>query len=146
MQGPARIAAALSVAFLQTACVRFAEIPARFDRGAFARLGGTFFSKPDQLTMKEVHLDHGSMAGREIIVAGEVKEVSEHYTYVVLEDDSARMLVVLTGLASAAPWLKDEKPKQLRVLGTIESGKKGLPYIRATALNDGGDAAPPKGT
>jgi hypothetical protein len=117
------------------ACVPVAEIPSWLDGIAFQRIGGTLFSNPDQLTMKEIHLDNGSLAGREIIVEGQVAEMSEYYTFMVLSDDTARMLVVMTDLDQAAPALHAETPSVVRVLGVVESGKKGLPLIRAKSFS-----------
>lgn len=120
---------------LATGCWRQESVPHLVDHLSFHFIGGTLFTNPDLLTMKEIHLDNGTLTGREIIVEGRVAEVSPHGTYLVLVDDTARMMVVLTDMESGAPFLKEEKPKTLRVLGTVESGKKGLPQIRAHSLN-----------
>jgi hypothetical protein len=132
----------VSTVCLLTGCMKASELPQLVDRVAFEHGGGTLFANPDLLTMKEIHLDNGTLAGREIILEGQVAEVSEHRTYLVLTDDSARMLVVLTELDSAfASALKDKPPGHLRVLGRIENGKKGLPYIMARAINVVADGA-----
>jgi len=125
-----------------TGCVRPVDLPSWLDRLAFQRLGGTLFSSPDTLTMKEIHLDNGSLAGREIIVEGQVAEMSEYFTFIVLADDTARMLVVLTDLDQAANALHAEAPSVVRVLGVVESGKKGLPLIRARSFSVVHDPAP----
>jgi len=104
------------------------------DTLAFRLLGGTLFAHPDLLTMKEIHLDTGALKGKQVIVEGSVDEVSEHGTYLVLTDTSARLLVVLTDLEQGGSMVRGGN-KQLRVLGTIESGKKGLPYVMARSLN-----------
>ncbi len=124
-----------AVMLVTTGCLRQESAPQLVDHVSFHFIGGTLFTNPDLLTMKEIHLDNGTLTGREIIVEGRVAEVSPHGTYLVLVDDTARMLVVLTDMESGGPFLKSEKPKSLRVLGTVESGKKGLPQIRAHSLN-----------
>jgi hypothetical protein len=101
----------------------------------FQNVGGTVFSTPGPLTMKEIHLDNGTLTGRQVIVRGQVVEISENYTYLVLSDKTARMLVVLTDVEDAKPWLQTEKPTLISIFGTVESGKKGLPYIMAKAFN-----------
>ena len=133
---------ALLIALSATGCVPPAEIPAWLDRVAFQRLGGTLFSAPDTLTMKEIHLDNGSLAGREIIVEGHVAEMSEYFTFMVLADDTARMLIVLTDMDQAASDLHAQAPSVVRVLGVVESGKKGLPLIRARSFSVVHDPAP----
>lgn len=101
----------------------------------FRGFGGTLFSTPSKVSMKEVHLDNGTLLGAEIIVEGEVVNTGKYTTHLVLNDETARMLVVLTGIADADLTLKDKKPKMLRILGTVERGKKGFPFIQAKALN-----------
>jgi len=117
-------------------CSRFERAATWVDQLAFAHLGGTLFTDPSRLSLKEIHLGDGTFTGREVIIEGRVAEVSQHGTYFVLTDDSARMLVVLTDLAGAAPvWATDTKPRAVRVLGTLESGQKGLPYVKAQAID-----------
>src|SRR3712207_2081755 len=65
------------------------------DRVSFQRVGGTVFSNPRQITVKQVHLDSGSLIDQQVIVKGTVQGASKHGTYVVLADDTARVLVVL---------------------------------------------------
>lgn len=122
-------------------CFRVDQLPAAVDGWAFFKMGGTFFVNPDALTLKEIHLDTGSLTGREVIVEGQVADVSSHGTYLVLKDETARMLVVLTEMEDAGPLLKSLQPKALRVMGTVETGKKGLPFVRARAVNQPGDAS-----
>src|SRR5437660_1586217 len=68
------------------------------DDFSFAYLGGTLFSAPPRVTLKQIHLDEGNMLDKVVIVEGTVHEVSPHETYLVLSDGTARMLIVLTGL------------------------------------------------
>ena len=116
-------------------CFKSEELPAWVDHWSFVRVGGTLFGNPESLTLKEIHLDTGTLTGRVVVIEGYVAEKSDHGTFLVLKDDMARMLVVLTDVESAAPFLLKAKPKILRVLGTVEVGTKGLPYIKARSLN-----------
>lgn len=120
---------------LASGCVKTEEIPTTLDRLAFQYIGGTLFTNPETMTLKEIHLDSGSLGGREIIIEGRVAEVSPHSTYVVLTDDTARMLVVLTDITTDAVGAHNGHPTALRVLGTIEAGKKGLPFVRAISVS-----------
>lgn len=132
--------------FSLSGCYNPAQLPGLVDRWSFLRMGGTLFGHPEALTLKEIHLDTGTLTGREVIVEGEVTAVSEHGTYLVLKDDMARMLVVLTDMEAAAPLLTEAKPKILKVMGTVETGVKGLPYIRARSLNLTDELTPPVGS
>lgn len=118
-----------------TACQGEKSVMQIMDDTAFSWTGGTVFSDPGQLTMKELHFDDGKMLGREVIVEGEIISTGKYYTYLVLNDDSGRMLVVLTHLEEAEEFLKTDNPKIIKVLGTVERGKKGLPYILARSIN-----------
>jgi hypothetical protein len=141
------LAVALSVLAL-TGCYKTNQIPGMIDRWSFLRVGGTLFSSPESLTLKEIHLDTGTLTGRAVIIEGEVAETSQNGTFLVLKDDLARMLVVLTDMESARPLLDATKPKTLRILGTVETGKKGLPYVKAQSVNipeEDAAAAPPVG-
>ena len=132
-----RLGACLVGCFLLVGCsMERDELFKVVDRTAFRYLGTTPFGAHETLTLKEIHLDNGLLAGREVVVEGTVAARSAHRTYVVLNDETARMLVVLTDLEYAGPALGSEGVTAVRVLGTIESGKKGMPIVRATALSD----------
>jgi hypothetical protein len=123
---------------LATGCARVQELPSLVDRWSFEHFGSTPFSNPETLTLKEIHLDNGNLAGREIVVEGKIVQVSDHSTYLVLSDDSARMLVVLTDLDQSGPLAQlsgGTKSRVMRVLGTVESGRKGLPFVKARSLS-----------
>ena len=104
------------------------------DEALFVRMGGTLFSNPNVVSMKEIHLDNGALLGREVVIQGGVVKTGEHMTHLVLSDQSARMLVVLSRVPNADSLLQDEKLKNLRILGTVERGKKGLPLIMARVI------------
>jgi hypothetical protein len=107
------------------------------DRKSFEYIGGTVWMTPQQLTFKEIHLDvDGVIQGdRQVIIEGQVIEVGKHHTYIVLVDSEARLLVSTVGLLDVdlgyTAYLKDQK---LRILGVVQNGKKGLPYVRAVAV------------
>ena len=104
------------------------------DKKSFEFTGATLFSEPGQITMKEIHFDSGNLLGREVIIEGNVVTTGKFFTHLVMVDDSGRMLVVLTKIENAEELLSQGKPEKLKVLGTIERGKKGLPYVLAKSL------------
>ena len=107
----------------------------KIDHYFFKLSGGTIFSDPGQLTTKELHFDTGSLLGQEIIVEGDVVKTGKYHTHLVITDGSGRMLVVLTQIGETEKIFQDDFPKKLKVLGTLERGKKGLPYILAKSIN-----------
>jgi len=52
----------------------------------------------------------------------------------VISDDAARLLVVLTNIPDEASQLGSQQSKRIRVLGTIEHGRKGLPIMTARSI------------
>lgn len=116
-------------------CLQKEVIIHKVDTLLFEEIGSTIFINPLQPTMKEVHLDLAALRGKEVILEGKISDVSEHLTYMVMSDDNARMLVVLNKLEGRRIDLRSNQTLQVRVLGTIENGQKGLPYIMARSLN-----------
>ena len=116
----------------------FVDISHEIDLQSFSWFGSTVFSDPARVSMKEVHLESALLLGREVVLEGKVIEVGEYSTYVVIGDKNARMLVVLTELSELELRQADVGHLSLRVLGSVNSGKKGLPYIQARALSRSG--------
>lgn len=131
LRGLPRFFAAITLMIGIAGCSKLGE---RIDRFAFESFGGTLVSSPKEVTVKEIHLDNGMLLGKKIIVEAAVVSIGEHSTHVVVADHSARLLVVTTELANAPELLENAKPKSFRVLGTLERGKKGLPYVLASAI------------
>ncbi|SME88723.1 hypothetical protein [Pseudobacteriovorax antillogorgiicola] len=118
-----------------SSCTEVEELKKSIDHGSFSWSGGTVFSEPSLVTTKEIHFDTGNLLGREIIIEGKIESLGKYDTHLVISDESGRMLVVLTHVEDANRLLAEESYERLRVLGTVERGKKGLPYILAKALN-----------
>ena len=130
-----RLLTFLMLALTLQGCIKLEDVQRTADRMMFSRVGGTLFSSPDEVSMKEIHLDATAVQGHELILEGDLAEVGEHGTYMVLKDETARMLVVLTDVApdEVAPSKKDG-PLRLKVWGTLQMGMKGLPYVMARAM------------
>lgn len=105
------------------------------DRLMFQWFGGTVIGSPQQLSMKAVHLDQGGLVGRDLVIEGRVLEYGKNETFMVVADESARMLVVLTNLPPSEKPFKDLIPRNVRVFGTVERGKRGLPYVLARSFS-----------
>jgi hypothetical protein len=111
-------------------CQQVATFSQACDRFSFTTLGMTFFSSPVQVSLKRLHLDFGSLFGRLVVVEGDLLEVGEFSTFAVLHDEDHRLLVVLTGCHQKL----SQGPMRLRVMGLLQNGDKGYPYVQARAF------------
>lgn len=137
MQRPKKVCLDLATLLflgLGMGCTPLEKVQNRLDHLSFAWSGGTLFTEPFHVTTKQLHLDTGSLFGQDVILEGQVKAMGEEHTHLVLIDGEGRMLVVLTELEDAYQTLDAENNQRVRVLGRLERGKKGLPYIRALAI------------
>lgn len=105
------------------------------DSFVFKTAGVTLLSNPSSVSIKELRLS-GNKADSEVVVEGKIEERSENSTYFVISDDSARMLVVTTELAPKMAEIAFKSPANsvVRVIGKVEIGKKGLPFLKASAI------------
>ncbi len=122
-------------------CERVGRFRDDLDRWSFALSGGTMFSDPFQVTTKQLHLDAGDLFGKDVILEGHILVLGAEQTHLVLSDGEGRMLVVLTELEGSYRDLEKKESYRLRVLGRLERGKKGLPYILAHAIRLTEDAS-----
>jgi hypothetical protein len=87
------------------------------------------------LSIKELRLS-GNIIESEVEIEGQVEEVSANNTYFVISDQTARLLVVTT---EVLPTVRDVvfqngKGSNVKVIGKVEIGKKGLPFLKASAI------------
>lgn len=123
------------ILLLVSSCKKVEEIKQVLDYKSFEFSGGTLFSVPALVTTKEIHFDIGKLLGREVILEGKVESLGKYDTHIVISDESGKMLVVLTHIENVSHFLEDGVQKPIRVLGTVERGKKGLPYVLAKSIN-----------
>ena len=124
----------LILVLLTGACSQVGEIKKSIDRTSFELSGGTLFSSPATVTIKEIHFDTGKLVGLPIILEATVVEFGAHDTHVIVDDGTGRMLVVMTALSESDQYFQDSVRRPVRVLGSIERGKKGLPFVQAAAI------------
>lgn len=115
-------------------CVGDESIINTLDRAVFSRYGTFIFSSYRPLTLKEIHLGLEELRGQKVMIEGKIYEAGKHQTYFIMEDESARMLVVLTKYPNVLPDLGSRNGKQVKVLGIVGNGKKGLPVVMASAI------------
>lgn len=117
-----------------TGCSSHESMAEMIDRLSFSWWGTTLISSPNEVTLKEIHLDNGKLLGRTIVIQGTIVSTGKHYSHIVLTDDTARILTVLTSLTNAEEIMTSNSHEHMRVLGTVERGKKGLPFLLAKSL------------
>jgi len=125
-----------------TGCVGDESLVNTLDRAFFSRTGRFLFSSYSSVTMKEIHLGLEELRGKKVSIEGRVIEAGKHQTFFIMEDDSARMLVVLTRYPNVLPDLGSRNGKIVRVLGIVGNGKKGLPIVMASAIRTVSDEVP----
>lgn len=129
-----RVCGILFIAFSFFSCQKKEDMKQSLDYLSFRMTGSTVFNKPNLVTTKELHFDTGRMVGREVILNGTITELGKYDTYLVLSDGVGRMLVVLTHIEGAGDILNQSDDRELKVLGSVERGKKGLPYVLAKSI------------
>lgn len=101
----------------------------------FKSFGFSVGNNASSLSIKELRLS-GNIIESEVEIVGQVEEVSANNTYFVISDQTARLLVVTTELL---PPVRDVvfqngKGSNVKVIGKVEIGKKGLPFLKASAI------------
>lgn len=117
-----------------------------FEGMVFKSSGVILLSNPTNVSIKELRLT-GNKIESEVVIEGRVEERSENSTYFVISDDTARMLVVTTDLLPrmSAVAFQAQQGATVKVIGRVEIGKKGLPFLKASAITTAGlmqDAKP----
>ncbi len=101
----------------------------------FKSFGFSLGNNALNLSIKELRLS-GNITESEVEIEGQVEEVSSNNTYFVISDQTARLLVVTTDLLPKVRDVVFEKGKgsSVKVIGKVEIGKKGLPFLKASAV------------
>lgn len=94
------------------------------------------FAKP--ITAKELHLDTGKLTNIAVSVEGQILATGDQFTHLLLSDDSGRILVQLTKLPNIEEFFRRFKPSRIKVIGVLERGKKGLPFLMADTVKQVG--------
>ena len=129
---------------LTASCIGDESLVNSLDRAVFSRSGKFLFSSYAPITLKEIHLGLEELRGKKVLIEGKVVEAGKHHTFFVMEDDSAQMLVVLTRFPNILPDLGTRQGKNVRVLGIVGNGKKGLPVVMASAIRTSPEPEPGK--
>lgn len=118
-------------------CKKIQALKDDLDETSFAWTGGTVFGEPFQVTTKQLHFDTGDLFGKDVILEGDILDRGELSTHLVMADQDGRILVVLTGVDESYRILAKDSVNHVKILGRLERGKKGLPYLLAKAVRPG---------
>lgn len=101
----------------------------------FKAFGYSIGNNASRLSIKELRLS-GNIIESEVEIEGQLEELSSNSTYFVISDQTARLLVVTTELLPAvrSDVFQSGKGSHVKVIGKVEIGKKGLPFLNASAL------------
>ena len=124
----------LLISLMLQACERSPQSLEWLDEWAFSKFGRTLIARPALVTSKELHFDEGSLTGLLVSFRGTLSELGKFDSYMVLNDEGGRILVVLTHVELDEKLGGLAKGASVQVLGIAERGKKGLPFIRATSI------------
>ncbi len=130
-----RLALAFFAALSLSSCQSIDEVSRGVDAWSFSHTGGTVFSSPFQVTTKQLHFDTGELFGKDIVLEGDVEYFGESFTHLLMVDKEGKMLVVTTELMDTYQDFRNIKTARVRVLGRLERGKKGLPYLLARSVD-----------
>ena len=130
-----RLSAFLILTVFFVSCKKFSEnVTNSIDARGFRVFGGTFFSSVEEVSINQLLLDTANLANRTVIVEGDILSIGDYFTYLIVNDESAKLLVVLTGMEDYV--LKIRQNQRVKILGQVESGKKGFPFIKAQSIRE----------
>jgi hypothetical protein len=134
---PGLVLVFLLLALSSISCQKVQGLKDSIDETSFSWTGGTVFGEPFQVTTKQLHFDTGDLFGKDVILEGDIMERDTVSTHLVMADQDGRILVVLTGVDDSYRILGQESVNRVKILGRLERGKKGLPYLLAKAVRPG---------
>lgn len=118
-----------------SSCHSVQSLSTGLDTWSFAQTGGTIFGSPFQVTTKQLHFDTGELFGKDIVLEGKVEYFGPAFTHLLLADKEGKVLVVTTELPESYKEFSQVHNPRIRILGRLERGKKGLPYLLARAVD-----------
>lgn len=116
---------------------RVRTIRESIDLWAFSSIGSMIFDSVPLEDMRGVHLAGSGLVNRDVMIAGSVVTTGAEGTYIVLTDQSARMLVDTTRVTASSGKRLATSGKKVVVHGEVKSGEKGHIYLMANAIRGG---------
>lgn len=120
------------------ACNGRQDLMRQVDLKSFRYFGSTVMEEYKSVSLKELHLRKDLSDVGDVVVKGKVRLSGDHKTYLILGDDTAQILVDTTEVSDVFDFLKSNVDnKDLKILGKMKNGKKGLPVLKALSVNYG---------
>jgi hypothetical protein len=107
------------------------------DLWTFSNTGMMLFDSIPLEEMRGVHLAGTGLINRDVLVKGRVELSGVGGTYLVVSDNSARMLVDLTRISADSDRSPPRSGKSVYVHGEVKSSEKGHVYLVANAIRGG---------
>ena len=127
----------LIVSFSLSSCAKFSSLSfSNFLNGNFFALTGSLLSHSADLgSLKDFYLDYHNKMQDELIVKGVLREIHPSGSYLILEDATAKVLVLTSKLAaendlSSLYTVGD----QVLIWGSVYIGQRTFPQVKAKAL------------
>jgi hypothetical protein len=107
------------------------------DLWSFTNFGAMIFDSVPLEDMRGIHLAGAGLVNRDVMISGRVEMEGTEGTYIVLSDQSARMLVDTTRVSAITGKKIATAGKTVIVHGEVKSGEKGHIYLMANAIRGG---------
>ena len=107
------------------------------DLWTFTNAGMMIFDSVPLEEMRGVHLAGAGLINRDVLVKGRIELSGVGGTYVVVSDNSARMLVDLTRISADSNKSPPRTGKSLYVHGEVKNSERGHIYLVANAVRGG---------
>ena len=117
-----------------TGCQKLSFFSHQIDKAIFQNFGTIFFEKAENYTMDEVHIDSVMMFGKSIFLEGNILEIGDYMTYIILTEGASKILVVSVNITLPSHKPEEMQGKRVKVWAEVENGKKGAPILFAKGL------------
>jgi len=128
-----KILFSLLVSLQVSSCSSGVEVTNFIDRFFFSVFADTLFEKPKITGFREIHLSDDVYINGFVRVEGVVAEKGDFGTYIILSHNDDRLIVATTDL-TVSDQVDLSLGVAVSVLGNVEVGKKGMPFLRAQSL------------
>lgn len=134
---PVMLAVSILISCSRSEGGRTRTIRESLDLWTFSTFGTMLFDSVPLESLRGVHLAGAGLLNRDVLISGVVDTMGAEGTYLVVTDDSARMLIDTTRLSAAGFPSQGIRGRRLIIHGEVKSGEKGHIYLMANALRRG---------
>ena len=99
--------------------------------------GSYAFSHTEEYKLKDIHLDGVGLLNKAVLVKGQIANVGDMGTYIIIEDGQIRMLVDTSKVQSVWENKKISVGNTLTIVGIVQSSEKGHVFLTAKFVKAG---------